>query len=161
MLLKVLSYFAAGIRLLLSSQCRFDQSVLGSLIHMQDGRSFRVFRRVEIAGNTQPEATFVIRFQPARMSVRANIYFSYLPMIVMLGFPGFRSKYWCVDDETGVCQGVYEWQRVEDVLSYSSSFAVNFMRRRSTPGSISFNIFDHRTTTHSEIYALEAKAGGA
>jgi hypothetical protein len=155
MLFKALHYFANGLLLLLFSSCRFSKNVVNTAIYMKDGRSFRIFRRVVIASNTPPEATFVIRFHPKRMSARVNYYFSYLPMIVMLGFPGFRSKYWCVDDKTGFCQGVYEWQHVEDAKNYSHSFAVRFMEFRSTPGSITFDIYDQRSTANSDIYTFD------
>lgn len=156
MLFKFIGCLARGLLLLCSWRCQFDKSAIHKTIRMRDGLSFRVFRRVAIRAidKPAPEATFIIRFMPKGMSVRANVVFSYIPMVVMLGFPGFRSKYWCVDDQTGRCQGVYEWQRIEDAQHYSASFAVGFMEMRSVPGSISFEIIDQRGIPNSGIYSV-------
>jgi hypothetical protein len=45
-------------------------------------------------------------------------------MTIFMGFTGFRSKYWAVDYETGLCQGIYEWQTVADAKAYSESVAM-------------------------------------
>jgi len=80
-----------------------------------------------------------------------NIRFSRLPMIPMLGFPGFRGKYWTVEDSTGTCQGLYEWRTLEDAKAYSGSFAVTFMTGRSEPGSVSFEVIDQREKPYGPI----------
>ena len=111
-------------------------------IVMEDGKSFRVFRHVKIRGRypAEPAAAFVVRFCPRNMTASQNIRFSVLPMLILLGFHGFREKYWCVNDETGLCQGVYAWQTIEDAENYSRSIAMRFMRNRSTPESVNFKV---------------------
>ena len=132
--------------LFLSGRVVFDKGVIGKVITMDDGRSFSVFRGVRILKRGAPEAQayFVVRFKPADMSVERNIGFSRLPMMIFMGFTGFRSKYWAVDQETGLCQGLYEWQRPLDAESYSRSIAMRFMSRRSLPESVAFRIIDKR-----------------
>lgn len=135
----------ATISLFIRGKVKFDRAVVGRVITMPDGARFTVFRRVIIAvpgGAPEPEAFFWVRFKPKGMGIRANIRFSRLPMMVFMGFTGFRSKYWAVDYETGLCQGLYEWQRVEDARSYSRSIAMRFMTRRSYPESVSFGVVD-------------------
>ena len=61
-------------------------------------------------------------------------------LLIFMGFKGFRSKYWCVNEETGMCQGVYEWDRMEDAKRYSKSIAVKNMTKRSVAGSVSFKV---------------------
>ncbi len=75
------------------------------------------------------------------MSVRTNILFSLIPMWFIIGLPGFRSKYWLVDEDTGDFCGYYEWESIEAAQMYSTSFAMRFMANRSVPGSVWFEIY--------------------
>jgi hypothetical protein len=113
-------------------------------IVMEDGQTFRVFRHVKIQDRrlAEPTAVFVVRFCPRNMTVAQNIRFSVFPMLILLGFCGFREKYWCVNDENGLCQGVYAWQTIEDAENYSKSIAMKFMSGRSDPESVNFKIIN-------------------
>lgn len=111
---------------------------------MEDGNTFRVFRHVKIRDRhlAEPAAAFVVRFNPRNMTVAQNIRFSVFPMLILLGFHGFREKYWCVNDKTGLCQGVYAWQTIKDAENYSKSIAMRFMSNRSEPESVNFRIIN-------------------
>jgi hypothetical protein len=129
--------------LLLHGRLRFHAEDVDSVLETDDGRRYRVFRHVVIACHqSPPEALLIVRFTPAHMSIRANIRFSRLPLLVFPGFRGFRSKYWCVDDATGACEGVYEWQSRADAEAYADSIAMRFMTSRSLPGSVSWRILE-------------------
>ncbi|TFH40535.1 MAG: hypothetical protein E4G96_07320 [Chrysiogenales bacterium] len=78
------------------------------------------------------------------MGTDENIRFSRLPMMVFMGFRGFRSKYWAVNHETGVCQGLYEWQTLTDAENYSKSMEMRYMTKRSFPESIEYGIVDKK-----------------
>lgn len=133
--LKTLALFATG-------KVLFIKKSVGREFVMEDGQKFKVFRHVRIKTkySGQPGAVFKIRFKPKNMTVEQNIKFSRLPMMVFMGFTGFRSKYWMVDEKSGLCQGLYEWQTVRDAENYSKSIALRFMTNRSVPGSVSFEI---------------------
>lgn len=75
---------------------------------MEDGMKFRVFRhdKIQALQSGRPKAVFIVRFCPKNMTVKQNVRFSLLPMLIFMGFRGFREKFWCVNDETGLCQGV-------------------------------------------------------
>jgi hypothetical protein len=120
----------------------FDKNVVNKSIQMEDGEVFTIFRRVKVKTKATPGAYFLVRFQPMDMSPVENIKFSKKPMMVFMGFRGFRSKYWAVNYETGLCQGLYEWQTVKDAEQYSKSIAMKFMARRSRPESVSYRIID-------------------
>src|SRR5512141_2658152 len=113
-------------------------------IVMEDGLRFRVFRHVKIRTkhSTEPKAVFIVRFRPRGMTVQQNIRFSLLPMMIFMGFSGFREKYWCVNDETGLCQGIYAWQTMDDARNYSQSIAMRFMTNRSDPNSVQYQILN-------------------
>ncbi len=136
--------FSRTLFLFLSFRVTFDRANRNREIVMEDGTRFRIFRHVRIRTDhrAEPQAVFVVRFKPKGMSVQQNIRFSLLPMMIFMGFRGFREKYWCVDDDTGLCQGVYAWQTLEDARNYSQSIAMRFMMERSYPESVSFQILD-------------------
>jgi hypothetical protein len=115
---------------------------------MEDGARFTVFRHAIVTGKSTPAAAFVVRFTPARMSVRQNIWFSLLPMLPLLGQRGFCEKYWCVDKESGMCQGIYAWQTLADAQLYAGSVALRFMTRRSLPGSVSHDVRDRSSAPY-------------
>ena len=128
---------------LLSGRVQFLRGDVGRTLTMDDGERFTVFRHVKVDAPGEPTGAFIVRFTPARMSVRQNIRFSLLPMVPLLGLRGFREKYWSVNEQTGQCQGLYAWQTVADAQAYASSVALRFMTGRSLPGSVSHQILDH------------------
>lgn len=134
------------IYLFLSRQVQFENSVVGEKITMADGKSFTIFRRVEIgkltANRIDPQSLFIIRFTP-KTDIKANIRLSRIMLFIFMGFKGFCSKYWCVDENTGECQGIYEWAKIEDAERYSRSIAIRNMTKRSKPGSISYQILSN------------------
>jgi len=113
---------------------------------MEDKKEFNIFRHVSIRTkqDIEPIGLFIVRFKPANMTVEQNIKFSRRPMMVFMGFKGFREKYWCVNKDTGLCQGIYKWQTVKDAKNYSKSIAMKFMTRRSYPDSVEYEIIDLR-----------------
>jgi hypothetical protein len=142
--------FLKTLWLFLSGRVVFLKHDVGKIITMPDGHKFRIFRHVRIRSTSQdrPQGAFVVRFKPEKMGIEENIRFSRLPMLIFMGFHGFREKYWCVDDETGLCQGVYAWQTLEDANNYSRSIAMRFMTRRSVVGSVTSQVIDQSTTPY-------------
>lgn len=126
------------ILLFLTGCVHFVRSDVGKFITMEDGQVFRIFRHVRIRSTNEgePQGIFIVRFRPQGMTIGQNIHFSMLPMLALLGFHGFREKYWCVDEATGLCQGIYAWQTMGDAEAYSRSIAMRFMANRSDPQSV-------------------------
>jgi hypothetical protein len=131
-----------GLALLAGGRVRLRRGDVGRILTMEDGEKFTVFRHAEVEAPGEPAGVLIVRFTPARMSVRQNIRFSLLPMIPLLGQHGFREKYWCVNPDTGMCQGIYAWQTLADAEAYAASVALRFMTGRSLPGSVSHRILD-------------------
>ena len=102
---------------------------------------FKIFRYAEIRKKQrEPEGWFIVRFQLRHMDVKKNQWFSLLPMLVLVRFKGFRSKYWLMDEASNTCMGVYRWQTEEDAIRYAQSIAMKFMRMRSVEGSVSYQV---------------------
>ena len=131
----------------LSGRLHFPSGRVGESLRMGDGRSFVIFRQGVVdplPGQPEhPGAVFIVRFHLATMSAGLNKIFSLLPIPFFIGLPGFRSKLWTLDENSGDFQGIYEWDTVQDAENYAKSFAVKFMARRSLPGSLSFQIEPH------------------
>lgn len=140
--LSIAAALTRSLGLLLRGRVRFPRDDVGRTLTMEDGARFTIFRHAMVKAEGEPAAAFVVRFTPAHMSVRQNIRFSLLPMLPLLGQRGFREKYWCVDEQSGMCQGVYAWQTVTDAEVYAGSVALRFMTGRSLPGSVSHRIVD-------------------
>ena len=96
--------FLKTLWLFVSGRVEFYRKDAGKLIEMEDGHRFRVFRHVKIrsANPERPGGVFIVRFRPVNMGIEENIRFSRLAMMIFMGFRGFREKYWCVDDESGL-----------------------------------------------------------
>lgn len=138
----VAAAIARSLALLLSGRVRFVRGDVGRTLTMEDGKQFSVFRHARVKAPGQPTTVFIVRFTPAHMSVRQNIRFSLLPMIPLLGMYGFREKFWCVNRQTGECQGIYAWQTAADAHAYAGSVALRFMTSRSLSGSVSHQVLD-------------------
>jgi hypothetical protein len=132
----VIGYIATG-------RLHFPRGRVGQEVWLE-GEKWIIFRQAVVdPARGQPEkpgAVFRPRFHVAGMSIRQNIWFSLFPMGFFLGLPGFRSKLWMYNPESGDFSGYYEWDTVEDAENYQRSFAGSFMTSRSIPGSVSFAI---------------------
>jgi hypothetical protein len=138
--------FVRTLLLFIGGRVQFNQSDVGRTILMGDGKTFEIFRRVMIKRisyhDSKPRGLFIVRFTPT-MDVQKNIRLSKIMMLIFMGFKGFRSKFWCVDRETGMCQGIYEWDKLEDAERYSRSIAMRNMTKRSIPGTVSFSVLEN------------------
>jgi hypothetical protein len=135
--------FIMTLQLGLSRRIHFPRQRIGEMLAL-DGEKWTIFREVQIERQPgqpdKPGAVFRPKFHIAGMSARMNKLFSWIPVWFILGLPGFRSKLWLVNEETGDFSGYYEWDTVEDAENYAHSFAAGFMTRRSVPGSVSFMV---------------------
>lgn len=138
--------FIRTLLLFLLGRVRFSKAEVGAVMVMQDGQNFKIFRRVVIKrffrNQEKPEGLFVVRFTP-KMDLVKNIKLSRIMLLIFMGFKGFRSKFWCLDEETGMCQGVYEWDSLTDAQRYARSIAVKNMIKRSEPDSVSFAVLEN------------------
>ena len=107
----------------------------------------------ELAGRTvRFEGDEWTVFREAGMTVRQNIWFSWLPVPLLLGLPGFRSKLWMYN-RAGDFQGIYEWESEDAAQRYAHSAAVRFMTNRSVLGSIAFRVIG-RTRREALLEAM-------
>ena len=123
-----------------------ERRYVGSELVMEDGRRFHVFRHLAASGAgggaEGSGAVLVVRFRFARLPDGLNRWLSLIPVPLIGGYPGFRHKLWMADPQSGFWQGVYEWESVDAVEAYRSSFVLRLMTRRAEPESISYAVME-------------------
>ena len=143
--LKTLSYLLRG-------RLHFPRNRIDEVITMEDGQEFVIFRHVVVDHRPdQPEkpgATFRVRFRFAHGSPKQNRRFSLFPIPFIVGLPGFRSKLWTINERSGVFQGIYEWDTVQDAENYTHSFPLKLMTKRSVPGSVFYETSPNKSKLH-------------
>jgi hypothetical protein len=58
--------------------------------------------------------------------------------LLFAGFPGFRSKLWLTDEQTGIYRGVYQWDDADLAVDYATTLCA-LLRLVCVPGSIRFH----------------------
>jgi len=133
---------ARAIALCLSRRVHFPKSQYGNSV--QEKEEFIVFRKVIVDPDEnqplKPRALFKVYFRFARFSFKANKFLSLIPIPFIIAQPGFRSKTWMSGKETGMFQGLYEWDSVADAEHYWDSFPLKLMKRRSIPDTLKYEI---------------------
>lgn len=141
----IFSLFKTGYYFL-SGKIKFPKTLLNVNYKMEDKVTFRIFRQVIVKYNDDTNTSiFKVRFKLANMSPKDNIHFSLIPIPLFVGLPGFKKKLWMINDTNGYFQGVYEWDSRKSAEMYSRSFAFKFMKRRSIPDSLFFEIIEDMT----------------
>ena len=94
------------------------------------------------------------------MSPEKNRKFSVLPIPLFIGLPGFMEKFWMDNENTGYSQGIYQWKSKEHAEVYAGSFAFGFMKKRSEPNSITYEIIENKNidTFINELSTAPAKS---
>ena len=124
---------------LLTGKLRLPHQYYGCSLKMEDGQTFTVFRHITKHPNKKVEhaVTFIVRFKFARLSHNGNRVASIIPMLVIAGFPGFQTKMYALNKESGFWQGMYQWESSKHLEDYLKSFVYKMMNRRAITESIS------------------------
>jgi len=123
-----------AIGLKLQGRVRFSKDCIGDVL-LGEEEGLEIFRKVIVKpsqdGPEKPGAIFIVRFCFARFGAKTNRFLSLIPVPFIVAQPGFRSKTWMIGQRTGVFQGVYEWDSIEDAEAYWTSFPMKLMKRRA------------------------------
>ena len=132
--------FFRAVVLGLGGRLGFPRALCGRVLTMADGAKFTVFRQAVIksgAGHsTGPGAVFRISFHFIGGSPGLNQRLSLIPIPLIVGFPGFRTKIWTLNEDTGAFQGIYEWSSTEAAADYAESLAIRLMKKRAVADSV-------------------------
>lgn len=123
---------------LLTGSLRLSNEYLGAEVRNEDGNVFRVFRNIKTRKQiSSPHAcVFIVSFKFARLSHGANRVVSFIPMLLIAGYPGFIQKMYAVNKENGYWQGMYEWKSIQHLKAYKNSFVFRMMNKRAKAGTV-------------------------
>ncbi|MBE9511078.1 MAG: hypothetical protein IMY71_09385 [Bacteroidetes bacterium] len=133
------------VRLLLR-RLRYSKQYLGNTVKMEDGREFTIFRHITAYPLIESEAAtvFIVSFKFARLSHKANKIVSLIPMLLITGFPGFDTKMYVVNNETGYWQGMYQWKSKQALEEYKKSFVFKMMNKRAIKRTVRYIEFNNQ-----------------
>jgi len=128
---------------------------VGDRVLTDAGQAFTVYRETtvrppsETTHRTGAVLTFEFHlwFMPDPLvpyAVRVFEPFSILTTPFFAGLPGFRTKLWLFDHDTGDYQGIYQWETVRDAERYARALT-RVMAFLSVPGSVSYEVADEAT----------------
>lgn len=127
---------------LLQGRIRYDKDIIGKIVHEDD--EYEVFRKIILdpkrGQKKDPGAIFRVTFRFAKMRVPTNKKLSLIPIPLIIGQPGFRSKTWMIGKKTESFQGFYEWDTVESAENYRNSLPMKLMKRRAASGTMKHEI---------------------
>jgi hypothetical protein len=138
---------AAWGRLVAGHRLTSPNDNVGARLTFEDGSSSNVFRETAVttAGTSDP-TLLVIQFRLAALGSNRVLHAAFrreciLHTPLFAGFPGFRSKLWLDDVETGVYRGVYQWQGSELARRYAARM-VALLAPFSTAGTARYQVVD-------------------
>lgn len=120
---------------------------VGLKLRFEDGSSSFVFRETRVRDVTPAEpVVLVIAFRLAALGSSRTLHAAFRRECVLhtplfAGFPGFRSKLWADDVDTGVYRGVYEWDGVDAARAYARRM-VALLAPFSTHGTARYHVVD-------------------
>ena len=134
-------------RLVASRRLTSPKAKLGARLRFADGSSSFVFRETAVtdAGMSDP-TLLVISFRLAALGSNGRLHAAFrreciLHTPLFAGFPGFASKLWIDDVETGVYRGVYQWQG-GDLARHYAARMVALLAPFSNAGTARYQVVD-------------------
>lgn len=119
---------------------------IGREVTFPHSGTYRIFQEMAIQNKDMSikkgKAQFRISFHSPRVAVDSIIKRTKHTFPFFSGLPGFCNKQFMVNEKDKTFSGRYEWETVEMAQNYARSFAVEFMRRRSSPLPIYYEIID-------------------
>lgn len=128
----------------LTGKLSFPKHINGATIQMDDGKTFQVIRYMKLKkAETDKASTLIIRFKFDKYSHEKNIKLSRIPMFMIAGFKGFRTKIWMIDYEEGYWQGVYGWDSPGSIEKYIKSTVLGIMNKRAKKGTVNYTTLEN------------------
>jgi hypothetical protein len=112
-------------RLLVARRLRMSGATVGNSIHFADGSTSQVFLETSVPSRRPAApALLVVKFRlrwigKARWAHRIFHRTCVVNTPLFAGFPGFVSKLWMYDADTGVYRGLYQWDGSDRATTYA------------------------------------------
>lgn len=133
------------VRLLATGRLTLPPDRVGTEVRLDDGSRPVVFRETVLDAYPAIEPTvLVVRFRLRLIgnNTVAHAIFRRTCIVntpLFAGFPGFRTKFWLSDPETGEYSGVYEWDGAHAAEHYARTLS-RVLALVSVPGSVRWEI---------------------
>jgi hypothetical protein len=127
---------------LIKGKVHFPKEYVGKDFTDEDGQEFTAFRHLKIITKKKMEnsaAVFKVRFKFSGLPIKINKRLSLFPTPFLIAKPGFIEKIWTFNED-GYFQGIYQWETKEFAESYPQSFIFKMMTKRSSAGTLSFEV---------------------
>ncbi|MFA9431090.1 hypothetical protein [Egicoccus sp. AB-alg2] len=153
---------AATAWLLARGRLRLPGDHVGSDLLFADGTRSRVYRETVVApAVTRRPALLVVRFRLRLVGTNPTLHALFRAESIantplFAGFPGFRSKLWCTDLDTGVYRGVYGWDGADLATDYATTLSA-LLRVVSEAGSVDFHAV---ADVHRDAYLRDPALAG-
>jgi hypothetical protein len=137
-------------RLAMEGRLSSPREYVGACLRFADGTSSVVFRETMVLGvPTSAPTLLVIQFRLAVLGSDPLLHAAFRRECVLhtplfAGFPGFRSKLWADDVQTGVYRGVYQWDGPELARRYAERM-VALLAPFSNAGTARYRVVDGPT----------------
>jgi hypothetical protein len=119
----------------------------GTRVRLDSGGVFEVFRETTVAGlPVERPAVLAVRFHLRAMGPRQRRLHRLFQRVCILTTPffvrtpGYRTRLWAHDAQTGDYAGVYQWDGADRAEAYAHSLAP-ILRALSRRGSVSYRIY--------------------
>jgi hypothetical protein len=128
---------------------------LGTAVRLDSGGVFAVFRETTFAGlPIERPAVLAVRFHLRATRPRQHRLHRLFQRVCIITTPffvrtpGYRTKLWAYDAQTGDYAGVYQWDGADRAEAYAHSL-VPILRALSRRGSVSYRVYaDERLDDH-------------
>ena len=129
---------------LLFGRLKYFQEFVGTTVKMENGQEYQIFRHIKSIhqNNNYEGSVFIVSFKFAGLSYKANKFVSQFPMLLITGFPGFQTKMYAVNRESGYWLGMYQWESTRTLEEYKKSFVLKVMNWRAIDSSVKYREFD-------------------
>lgn len=133
------------VRLLAGGRLRSPHAWLGRRLTFADGTTSVVFRETAAVGMAVADpAVLVVQFRLRLICTNRLAHALFwreclLHTPLFAGFPGFRTKLWLSDLQTGVYRGVYEWDGADRAVAYAETLA-RLLRLVSQRGYVRYHV---------------------
>lgn len=132
-------------RLLAGGRLRTPSAWLRRRLTFADGTTSVVFRETAMVGVPVVDpAVLVVQFRLRLIGTNRVAHALFwgeclLHTPLFAGFPGFRTKLWLSDLQTGVYRGLYEWDGADRAIAYAETLA-RLLRLVSQRGSVRYHV---------------------
>ena len=151
--------FIRYLQLKVHRRIQYPDHNIGESVTLSDSGEYSVFLEMDILDEKnkpkQGDAVFRIIFHSPDIPVETIMKRTKYTIPFFSGLPGFCTKQFMINRKDSKFSGRYEWESVDMAKNYARSFAVMFMKKRSKPLPVSYEIFDKKTKSIVESRVLE------